>query len=124
MSSGSFGFLITVFIVVNTIVLSLDFHPMDGETYANLATMNSILTWIFIAEMVMKLIGLGFKSYASDSFNIFDCTVVVISIVELVLELADVQFGNAAGAISALRAVRLLRVFKLARSWTSFRDLL
>ena len=28
------------------------------------------------------------------------------------------------GAISALRAVRLLRVFKLARSWTSFRLLL
>ena len=28
------------------------------------------------------------------------------------------------GAISALRAIRLLRVFKLARSWTSFRELL
>ena len=86
--------------------------------------MNSILTWIFIAEMVMKLIGLGFKSYASDNFNIFDCTVVMISIVELALALAKVEFGNATGAISALRAVRLLRVFKLARSWTSFRDLL
>lgn len=32
--------------------------------------------------------------------------------------------GLGGGAISSLRAVRLLRVFKLARSWTSFRDLL
>jgi len=86
--------------------------------------MNEILTWIFIGEMVAKLTGLGFKAYASDSFNLFDCSVVMISIVELVLEFAEVSFGNATGAISALRAVRLLRVFKLARSWTSFRDLL
>ena len=32
--------------------------------------------------------------------------------------------GLGGGAISSLRAVRLLRVFKLARSWTSFRELL
>ena len=124
MSSNTFGFLITVFIVVNTAVLSMDFHPMNSGYQDNLDLMNTFLTWIFIAEMVAKLIGLGFKAYASDSFNIFDCTVVMISVVELVLEVADIQFGNATGAISALRAVRLLRVFKLARSWTSFRDLL
>ena len=35
----------------------------------------------------------------------------------------ELNYGGG-GAISALRAVRLLRVFKLARSWTSFRDLL
>jgi hypothetical protein len=29
-SSNAFGGLITVFIVVNTGVLSLDFHPMDS----------------------------------------------------------------------------------------------
>lgn len=35
----------------------------------------------------------------------------------------ELAFGGG-GAISALRAIRLLRVFKLARSWTSFRVLL
>lgn len=84
---------------------------------------NAILTWIFIAEMFIKIIGLGFKEYANDSFNIFDCTIVVISMVEIVIDLIGIKMGGG-GAISALRAIRLLRVFKLARSWTSFRILL
>ena len=73
--------------------------------------------------MVIKLIGLGFKGYAGDPFNLFDCFVVNIGIVDGIitnLELLDIE----AGAFTSLRAVRLLRVFKLARSWTSFRDLL
>jgi voltage-dependent calcium channel L type alpha-1D len=85
--------------------------------------MNGILSWVFFAEMVIKLIGLGIKDYSADSFNLFDCTVVVISIIDLVIAKVGVEF-NGGGAISALRAVRLLRVFKLARSWTSFRQLL
>lgn len=73
--------------------------------------------------MIIKLIGLGFKGYARDAFNLFDCFVVNIGIVDSIitnLELLDIE----AGAFTSLRAVRLLRVFKLARSWTSFRDLL
>ena len=59
----------------------------------------------------------------SDNFNVFDGTVVTISIVEMIVaEFVDI--GGGGGAISSLRAVRLLRVFKLARSWTSFRELL
>ena len=73
--------------------------------------------------MFIKIIGLGFKDYANDSFNIFDCTIVVISMVEIVIDLIGIKMGGG-GAISALRAIRLLRVFKLARSWTSFRILL
>ena len=85
--------------------------------------MNNILSWIFFAEMVIKLIGLGIKSYASDSFNLFDCAVVIISLIENIIDWLGISFGGG-GAISALRAIRLLRVFKLARSWTSFRELL
>jgi hypothetical protein len=85
--------------------------------------MNGILSWIFFFEMAIKMIGLGIKDYSADSFNLFDCTVVVVSIIDLVISKIGVEFSGG-GAISALRAVRLLRVFKLARSWTSFRLLL
>ena len=47
----------------------------------------------------------------------------IISIFELIIS-AFIEGGFGGGAISSLRAVRLLRVFKLARSWTSFRELL
>ncbi len=53
----------------------------------------------------------------------FDCFIVVISTVENVLSWSGVEMGSG-GAISAFRGIRLLRVFKLARSWKSFRELL
>lgn len=74
--------------------------------------------------MVIKLLGLGFKGYAADRFNLFDCAIVIFSTIENVLAWADLGAGGAGGAISAFRGVRLLRVFKLARSWKSFRELL
>ena len=69
------------------------------------------------------MVGLGIKEYARDDFNLFDCTVVVTSIIDMIIGMIGASVGGG-GAISALRAVRLLRVFKLARSWTSFRELL
>ena len=35
--------------------------------------------------MIIKLVGLGFKLYAKDKFNIFDGVIVIISSVEIVL---------------------------------------
>lgn len=73
--------------------------------------------------MVIKLIGLGFREYTRDSFNIFDAIIVVLSIVDLILS-ASLSSDSPTGALSAFRGVRLLRVFKLARSWDSFREIL
>jgi hypothetical protein len=49
--------------------------------------------------------------------------VVALSLIELVLVSAGVE-ELAGGAFSAIRSVRLLRVFKLARSWKDLYDLL
>lgn len=73
--------------------------------------------------MILKLLGLGFKEYSRDSYNIFDAILVVASLVEYCLSTAGVD-QLMGGGLSALRGVRLLRVFKLARSWKSFRELL
>ena len=35
--------------------------------------------------MIIKIIGLGFKEYTRDSFNIFDACLVIISLVDFVL---------------------------------------
>jgi hypothetical protein len=118
-----FTFSMTLAILINTMVLAFDSYPISYETQTYLDFLNMVLSYIFIAEMVIKLIGLGIKEYCSDSFNIFDGTVVIISIVEMIIA-TFIDGGLGGGAISSLRAVRLLRVFKLARSWTSFRDLL
>ena len=120
---NAFNIGLTGCILINTFLLACDQYPTTKNLTLRLEFFNAILTWIFIAEMFIKIIGLGFKDYANDSFNIFDCVIVVISMVEIVIDLIGIKMGGG-GAISALRAIRLLRVFKLARSWTSFRILL
>lgn len=83
------------------------------------------MSFCFIFEMVIKLIGFGPKGYALDKFNLFDCMIVWISIGEMILQASDYTTSiSSTGAISAFRAIRLLRIFKLARSWKSFQIML
>ena len=65
--------------------------------------------------MILKLIGYGFRYYIKDRFNIFDAIIVILSVVDVALSFTSSNLGG--GAISAFRAFRLLRVFKLAKSW-------
>ena len=115
-----FTLVITLLIVANTVVLALDKHPEDPELTKVTDNLNNFFTWAFVAEMIIKLLGLGFREYARDSFNIFDAIIVILSIVDMVLTAAT-SADSAGGTLSAFRGVRLLRVFKLARSWDSFR---
>ena len=75
--------------------------------------------------MVVKLFGLGFRDYLRDRHNWLDSFIVVTSTAEFIMHFAMVeQSQTAKGALTALRGIRLLRVLKLARSWTTFRNLL
>ena len=69
--------------------------------------------------MLLKMYSLGFRSYFVSMFNRFDCFVVFGSIAEIGL---TVKFHISLG-VSVLRCVRLLRVFKVTRYWTSLRNL-
>lgn len=112
----------TICTLVNTVILACDRYPIKKSDNAQLEFFNNILSLIFLFELFIKLIGLGFNKYANDYFNLFDCTIVSFSIIELSVGLLGVQ--STGGALTSLRALRLLRVFKLARSWKSFRELL
>ncbi len=69
--------------------------------------------------MLIKMYSLGFRSYFVSMFNRFDCFVVFGSIAEIFL---TINYHIALG-VSVLRCVRLLRVFKVTRYWTSLRNL-
>lgn len=59
-----------------------------SDTYARTLTFsNYIFTGLFTLEMVLKL-SLGFFEYVADSFNIFDGVVVIMSLVEIVLDVS------------------------------------
>jgi hypothetical protein len=80
---------------------------------------------IFFLEMLIKVIGLGPKTYIKDAYNIFDALIVTLSIIDVCVSASlpdDVKMGK--GAISVFRAFRLLRVFKLAKSWKQLNQLI
>lgn len=59
-----FNVFITLCIVLNTVLLAMDKYPIHKEEYEMQQMFNNILSWIFFGEMILKLIGLGFKEYA------------------------------------------------------------
>ncbi|XP_076763441.1 sodium voltage-gated channel paralytic isoform X25 [Xylocopa sonorina] len=100
---------ITLCIVVNTLFMALDHHDMDKDMERVLKTGNYFFTATFGIEATLKLIAMSPKYYFQEGWNIFDFIIVALSLLELGLE--GVQ------GLSVLRSFRLLRVFKLAKSW-------
>ena len=120
-----FTLFITILIVLNTVVLAFDSYPVDLERQEIANQINDVIIWLFFAEMIIKLIGMGVKEYTRDPFNIFDAILVIISLADFILmQIPEISENGSGGALSAFRGIRLLRVFKLARSWKSFRELL
>lgn len=104
--TASFTNATTALILGNTLVLSMEYHNMPQNYAKGLEVTNEVLTWLFVAEMLLKLVALGLKGYWKDSFNKFDTVVNIVSVVEL--------YATSNGSLSALRAFRILRVMKIA----------
>uniref|UniRef100_A0A4W6CG23 Sodium channel protein n=1 Tax=Lates calcarifer TaxID=8187 RepID=A0A4W6CG23_LATCA len=107
---------ITICIVLNTLFMALEHYPMTDEFNTMLSVGNLVFTGIFTAEMVLKLIALDPYYYFQQGWNIFDGVIVCLSLMELGL-------SNVEG-LSVLRSFRLLRVFKLAKSWPTLNTLI
>ena len=62
----------------------------ESPTYASVLNIgNMVFTGFFCIEMAMKLFALNFFEYLCDAFNIFDAVVVIISVVEIALEVGS-----------------------------------
>ena len=50
--------------MLNTIILALDRYPLPPQDFHLYEDINNILSFAFLVEMIIKLIGLGPKGYA------------------------------------------------------------
>uniref|UniRef100_A0A6I8NC68 Sodium channel protein n=1 Tax=Ornithorhynchus anatinus TaxID=9258 RepID=A0A6I8NC68_ORNAN len=107
---------ITLCIVLNTLFMALEHYDMTPEFEDMLYVGNLVFTGIFTAEMTFKVIALDPYYYFQQGWNIFDSIIVILSLMELGLS----RMGN----LSVLRSFRLLRVFKLAKSWPTLNTLI
>ncbi|XP_058488335.1 sodium channel, voltage gated, type VIII, alpha subunit b isoform X2 [Solea solea] len=107
---------ITICIVLNTLFMAMEHYPMTEQFEGVLSVGNLVFTGIFAGEMFAKLIAMDPYYYFQGGWNCFDGFIVTLSLVEL--GLADVE------GLSVLRSFRLLRVFKLAKSWPTLNMLI
>ena len=129
-------------IVLNTLILCIYHHDMSYEKEQALEYFNLVLTEVFTAELLLKMVGDGLGDFLLGGWNLFDALIVVVSQAESVLFLS-LQAGKCAHAasdmlllnacrsenesfanISFMRTFRLLRFVKLAHSLPGLRNII
>ena len=111
-TSLPFKIIIFLLIIGNTVTLSLYHYDQSQLKTTILLICNEIFTWLFFAELIVKLIGLGPKNYIKDHYNVFDAIIVIVSLVDwAITKIPDLNSGP---VLNGFRALRLLRVFRLA----------
>uniref|UniRef100_A0A3Q3F795 Sodium channel protein type 3 subunit alpha-like n=1 Tax=Labrus bergylta TaxID=56723 RepID=A0A3Q3F795_9LABR len=108
-----FELIIVLCLIVNIIFMATEHFPMTEHFNELLAISHLVFTYIFIAEMLLKVVAMDPYGYFQVGWNIFDSIIVVISLI--------IPFTN---SIHDHSYILLLRVFRLARWWPSFHMLL
>ncbi|XP_077375251.1 voltage-dependent R-type calcium channel subunit alpha-1E-like [Festucalex cinctus] len=118
--TDTFYLMVLSLVALNTICVAIVHHNQPDWLTIFLYYAEFVFLGLFLAEMFLKMYGLGFRLYFHSSFNCFDCSVIVGSIFEVVYGFfrPGMSFG-----ISVLRALRLLRIFKITKYWASLRNL-
>ena len=115
-----FEYTIMFFIVLNTVVMASRHHRMSEELTKFSETANFVFAFVFNAEMVLKLIGLG-KTYFMNPWNKFDMFIVVGTDLGLAVQwLGGVDDGLSTAA-TVIRGFRIMRMFRLIKSSVTIR---
>uniref|UniRef100_A0A8C0HFF6 Sodium channel protein n=1 Tax=Chelonoidis abingdonii TaxID=106734 RepID=A0A8C0HFF6_CHEAB len=114
---------ITLCIVMNTIFMALEHYKMTRNLKFMLNVGNKVFTGIFTAEVILKIIALDPYYYFQQRWNIFDSIIVTVSLIDLSLH-TKAKGRKEHGNLLVLRSLKLLRIFKLAKSWTTLNILI
>ncbi|XP_070176328.1 voltage-dependent calcium channel type A subunit alpha-1-like [Littorina saxatilis] len=118
--SQPFYWIVIVLVLLNTVSVASEHYKQPDWHTQFLYISEFVFLGLFLCEMLIKMYGLGLRLYFQSSFNIFDCLVIVGSILEVIW--AIFKPGSSFG-VSVLRALRLLRIFKVTRYWANMRNL-
>ncbi|XP_044182314.1 voltage-dependent L-type calcium channel subunit alpha-1D-like isoform X2 [Acropora millepora] len=116
----AFYWIVIVVVFLNSLTLALEHYGQPHFLTIFLDIANKLFLGIFTVEMLIKMYCLGIHGYFASLFNRFDCLVVVSSLLELAIVEAMSQRPI---GISVLRCIRLLRIFKVTRYWSSLSNL-
>ena len=103
-------------IILNTIVLTLQWAGQSDSNGFILDYVNYAFTCIFIVEAIIKVMAMGFI-YFSDLWNIFDFVILAISIFTICLDLlTTLQLGSSTTVVRAFRIAKILRLIRKSKN--------
>ncbi|MEE6497872.1 hypothetical protein FKM82_002904, partial [Ascaphus truei] len=114
-----FDHVVLVFIFLNCITIALERPDIDANSMERifLSVSNYIFTAIFIVEMAIKVMALGFLSgenaYLKSSWNVLDGILVFVSIIDIIVSLASAGGAKILGILRVLRLLRTLRPLRV-----------
>ncbi|XP_052381584.1 voltage-dependent N-type calcium channel subunit alpha-1B-like isoform X1 [Oncorhynchus keta] len=116
----SFYWVVLCLVGLNTLCVAIVHYDQPEWLTTALYLAEFVFLGLFLSEMSLKMYGLGARNYFHSSFNCFDFSVIIGSILEVVWSMIK---PGASYGISVLRALRLLRLFKFTKYWNSLRNL-
>ncbi|XP_060540015.1 voltage-dependent T-type calcium channel subunit alpha-1H isoform X1 [Pantherophis guttatus] len=114
-----FDHVVLVFIFLNCITIALERPDIDPNSTERifLSVSNYIFTAIFVAEMMVKVVALGFFSgehtYLQSSWNVLDGILVFVSIIDIIVSMASAGGAKILGILRVLRLLRTLRPLRV-----------
>eukprot|EP01065_Artemidia_motanka_P018904 TRINITY_DN2230_c0_g2_i7.p1 TRINITY_DN2230_c0_g2~~TRINITY_DN2230_c0_g2_i7.p1 ORF type:complete len:3228 (+),score=877.55 TRINITY_DN2230_c0_g2_i7:150-9833(+) len=118
--SRVFNYTMICTTVINTVMLSMDHYRIDPTWLSAINWVNFVTSYIFLAEAILKLVGLTHRVYFTDNYNCFDLALVIVSVPDMI----DPDPSGGGSGLTAMRGFRLARVFRLARKWKALNRIL
>ena len=130
MTSPLVDTLTTSLVLVALLLMCLPYEGMPAAYEEMLERGDTVITYIFILEMALKLLALGCSDYWSNKWNALDGTIVSLSIFELIALLIAENYGvhpsfngEAPPNFAFLRVFRMMRVVRMLRLMKSWKGL-
>ncbi len=114
-----FDYFISAVVILNGMTLLLVHYNMSSTYQLVLGASNYVFTAIYVLEFLLKVYGLGFKSYIHNVWNRLDLVIVIISIIEVALVASE-----ALHVLQLLRLLRIVRVLKLVSKLKGLREMI
>ena len=117
--SRAFDIMVTVVVVANVWPIMRSTRPRRPGAERRYQNADWALGLLPFLELMIKVAALGFWEYVADPSDLFDAFLVGVSILDLALYAAGVE----AAALTFLRVLRVVRVFKEAGKLQAFRKI-
>lgn len=103
-SKPVFDTLILVAIMVNVVIMAMDYYGASATYELAVSLANAALTLVFALEAALKLVALGWPRYWTSNWNRLDLFIVTAGIAEFILLFTSVNSSSA--FVTVLRLLR------------------